>query len=439
MSDLDQHNKDRPPVWQAKRPMVIGFIALTVLVFGLGIWSVVTQLVGAVIASGSIQVQSNRQIVQHAEGGVVGSIFVRDGDFVEAGQALLRFDDTLTRSELAIIEGQLVEFSARAARLEAERDGVEAVSFTEVFKPESLGGLVTKNTEGQRRLFLARSETLAQETEQLQEQITQLEHEVEGTEAQLSSLRTQIELIGKEWESQSKLLGKGLTQSSRVTGLEREQASLSGEVGRLVASKAQVSGRIAATKLEILKLSTQRREAAIAELRDTELRMAELYERRLSLLERLSRMEVRSPTSGIIYGSTVFAERAVVQPAEPMMYVIPQDQPLVALARIDAISIDQVFVGQPATLRFPAFDQRFTPELTSSVKLVSADVFEDQNTGMTFYQAELTLTPEELAKLGDQDLLPGMPIEAYLTTDQRTPLSYLTKPLMDYFYRAFRG
>lgn len=439
MSDLDQYSNERPPVWQARLPIVVGFIALAVLVLGLGIWSVVTQLAGAVIASGSIQVQSNRQIVQHAEGGVVGNIFVRDGDFVEAGQALIYFDDTLTRSELAIIEGQLVEFSARAARLEAERDGAKDVSFSEVFISDTLDDRVAKNTEGQRRLFLARSETLAQETEQLQEQITQLEHEVEGTEAQLASLRTQIALIGKEWESQSKLLGKGLTQSSRVTGLEREQASLSGEVGRLVASKAQISGQIAATKLEILKLGTQRREAAIAELRDTELRMAELYERRLSLLERLSRMEVRSPTSGIIYGSTVFAERAVVQPAEPMMYVIPQDQPLVALARIDAVSVDQVFVGQLATLRFPAFDQRFTPELTSKVKLVSADVFEDQNTGVTFYQAELTLTPEELAKLGDQDLLPGMPIEAYLTTDQRTPLSYLTKPLMDYFYRAFRG
>ncbi|WP_371171665.1 HlyD family type I secretion periplasmic adaptor subunit [Aliiroseovarius sp. 2305UL8-7] len=432
-------------------PITVGFLALVVLVLGLGVWSVATRLSGAVIAMGTIQIQSNRQVVQHAEGGVVGEILVRDGDVVEASDMLIRFDDTLNRSELAIVEGQLFELAARSARLQAERDGADeiVVSHTALATtPEDNGAeqasdkiaqQIEEKLEGQRRLFRARIETQAKEAEQLQEQITQFEYQVAGTDAQIAALQSQLELIGKELDSQSKLLAKGLTQSSRVSGLEREKASLEGEIGRLNAAKAQIGGQIAATRIEILKLDTQRREAAITELRDTEFRMVELSERRLALLERLSRMDVRAPTGGIIYGSSIFAERAVVQPAEPMMYVIPQDQPLVAMARIEAVSIDQVFVGQPAVLRLPAFDQRFTPELNSDVARVSADVFEDQATGASFYAAELSLTPEELAKLGDQVLLPGMPIEAYLQTDERTPLSYLTKPLMDYFYRAMRG
>ncbi|MCK8485483.1 HlyD family type I secretion periplasmic adaptor subunit [Aliiroseovarius sp. S2029] len=432
-------SSEGPPVWRARLPITVGFAALAVLVLGLGAWSITTRLSGAVIATGAIQIQSNRQVVQHAEGGVVGEILVRDGDVVAAGDMLIRFDDTLHRSELAIVEGQLFELMTRSARLKAERDGAEEIIFSDALLAISSEQDNARKIDGQRRLFRARIETQAREAEQLQEQISQLEHQVAGTEAQITSLGSQLDLIGQELESQTTLLSKGLTQSSRVTSLQREQAALSGEIGRLTAAKAQIGGQIAATRIEILKLGTQRREAAITELRDTEFRMAELSERRLALLERLSRMDVRAPTSGIIYGSVLFAERAVVQPAEPMMYVIPQDQPLVAMARIEAVSIDQVFVGQPAILRLPAFDQRFTPELNTRVERVSADVFEDQATGTSFYAAELSLTPDELARLGDQALLPGMPIEAYLKTDERTPLSYLTKPLMDYFYKAMRG
>lgn len=435
----DMASPESSPVWRARLPITVGFAALAVLVLGLGAWSITTRLSGAVIATGAIQIQSNRQVVQHAEGGVVGEILVRDGDVVEAGDMLIRFDDTLHRSELAIVEGQLFELMARSARLQAERDGAEDIMFSDALLAISSEQDIARKIDGQRRLFRARIETQAREAEQLQEQITQLEHQVAGTEAQVTSLGSQLDLIGQELENQTTLLSKGLTQSSRVTSLQREQAALSGEIGRLTAAKAEIGGQIAAIRIGIVKLDTQRREAAITELRDTEYRIAELSERRLALLERLSRMDVRAPTSGIIYGSSVFAERAVVQPAEPMMYVIPQDQPLVAMARIEAVSIDQVFVGQPAVLRLPAFDQRFTPELNTRVERVSADVFEDQVTGISFYAAELSLAPDELARLGDQALLPGMPIEAYLKTDERTPLSYLTKPLMDYFYKAMRG
>jgi HlyD family secretion protein len=437
----------QPTVWRASFPITVGFVALIVLVFGLGIWSVSTKLAGAVIATGTVQIQSNRQIVQHAEGGVVGEIFVRNGDIVTAGQTLIRFDDTLSRSELAIVEGQLSEMWARSARLQAERDDLQTIPLPHEIQLQaglsdhSLNGTdkMTRAIEGQRRLFFARNETRAKQADQLHEQIAQLEHQIEGTNAQITALNTQLNLIAQDLDGQNKLLKKGLTHSQNVTTLEREKANLAGEIGRLNAATAQLSGQIATTKIDILRIDTQRREAAITELRDAEFRMVELSERRLSLLERLSRMDVRAPTAGIIYGSTIFAKRAVVQPAEPMMFVIPQNQPLVALARVEPLSVDQIFVGQAAVLRFPAFDQRLTPELLSDVQRVSADVFNDQATGASYYEVELSLDPKELEKLGDQDLLPGMPIEAYLKTGERTPLSYLTKPLMDYFYKAFKG
>ena len=173
-------------------------------------------------------------------------------------------------------------------------------------------------------------------------------------------------------------------------------------------------------------------------MRDIQFRELELTERRQSLLKRLQRLDIRAPVAGIVYGSTVFAQNAVVQPAEPLMYVIPQDQPLVVTARVEAIHIDQVHVGQTATLRFSAFNQRLTPEVAGHVLDMSADVFQDDLSGMTYYRVTLAPLAADLPKLEGHTLLPGMPVEAYLKTEDRTPLSYLTKPLTDYFGRAFR-
>lgn len=214
---------------------------------------------------------------------------------------------------------------------------------------------------------------------------------------------------------------------------------MAGRIGELIANLAQTKGQIASIKIEILSLRTARREEAITTLRDQQFQQIELIERKLSLSERLNRMNVRTPVNGVIYDSQVFAERAVVQPGAPIMYVIPQDQPLVIAGRVEPIHIDQVFRGQPAGLRFSAFEQRTTPELSGNVVDVSADALVDDVTGETYYRVEVLPGEGELRKLGDNTLLPGMPVEVFIRTDERTPLSYLTKPLTDYFNRAMRG
>ncbi|ABG31343.1 HlyD family type I secretion periplasmic adaptor subunit [Roseobacter denitrificans] len=429
----------QPRAWKATGPLMVGMTALLILVGVIGVWAVQARIAGAVIASGNIEVESNRQVLQHPQGGVVGALPVQDGDFVNAGDTVLRFDDTQLRSELAIIEGQLFEILARKARLKAERDGLDALPLSEELaelaeKDPSVQALI----DGQAQLFEARATSLQQSSEQILEQIAQAENQIEGATAQLAALETQRGLIEAELTDSQTLFDKGLAPASRVSSLQREQARLLGEIGSITASVAQLRGEIASLSIERIALTTRLREEAISTLRDLQFQEVELVQRRLSTMETLSRMELRAPVSGVIYGSRIFALQSVVSPAEPIMYIIPQDQPMVVAARVDPIHIDQVHVGQEATLRFAAFDQRLTPEIIGHVVRMSADVFTDEVTGMSYYEVKLVPKEGESEKLGGQVLLPGMPVEAFIKTAERSPLNYLAKPLTDYFTRAFR-
>ena len=429
---------DRPR-WTARWPLAVGFLALLLLVGVIGYWSVTARIAGAVISSGMIQVESNRQVVQHPDGGVVGEILAKDGDSVEAGQILLRLDDTLLASELKVIEDQLDEIAARKLRFTAERDDADGFDLTEDLRAridtdEDLFRMVA----AERQLFEARRSTLGNTFDQLEEQIRQTGNQIEGAEAQLEAQESQLELIAEERSNADSLLERGLAQASRVSALRREEAQLKGQSGALQAQIAQLQGRIAALRIEKLRLATTRQEEALSALRELSAQEVERAERARALRERLSRMELRAPVSGVVWGSRVFARQSVVTPADPILYIIPQDQPLIVAARIEAIHIDQVHVGQEVALRFTAFDQRMTPEILGQVSRLSADVFQDEVTGLSYYSAEMLPREDELDKLGQQQLLPGMPVEAFIKTAERSPLSYLAKPLADYFNKAFR-
>ncbi len=431
--------QDPNKVWSPGRPLILGFLALLVLVGGVGLWSAVSNIAGAIISSGSIAVEGNRQAVQHVDGGIVGEILVEDGDLVQAGDVVLRFDSMLMTSEMSIIESQLYEIVARKARLVAERDGADSVVFSpEIVAVGTQRPDIAELLEGHKRLFTARKATLEEQTTQLRERIRQFENQIIGTVAQIDAMADQQRLMEVELTSQRELLKNGLTQQGRVLALEREAASMKGTLGELEARAAQSRGQISETEIEILRLTSQLREEAITTLRDLEYREIELRERRLSMMETLARLEVRAPATGIVYARAVNTPGAVVRPADVLMYIVPQEQPLVISARIETIHVDQVNIGQAATLRLPAFDQRTTPELQGIVTKVSADAFTDEQTGMSYYSAELLPLEGEVEKLGDLVLLPGMPVEAYIQTGERTPLNYLVKPLADYFNKAFR-
>ncbi|MEM6387115.1 MAG: HlyD family type I secretion periplasmic adaptor subunit [Pseudomonadota bacterium] len=418
-------------------PLFVGVVALVLLVACIGFWSVRTQIAGAIIANGLIEVEHNRQVVQHAEGGTVGVILARDGDRVAAGDVVLRLDDTLLRSDIAVSELQLVELTARSARLEAEREGASSITLPRTLA-KTTDDTALAQIAGQQKLFEARLDSLDRELTQISESIAQTRNRIAGTEAQIAALNTQADLVAEDLANQVTLLEKGLVPGQRASNLRRDAARIAGEIGALTAKIAEYRGEIAGFEIERLKRVTTRREDAIAELRDIQFRELELTERLRGLRERLKRLDVRSPVAGIVYGSTVFAEQAVLRPADTLMYIVPQDQPLIVSARVDAIHIDQVHVGQAANLRFPAFNQRTTPEVAGRVLKVSPDVFVDQTTGLSYYEVDVMPLASELAKLNGNVLIPGMPVETFLKTDERTPLSYLTKPLTDYFGRAFR-
>lgn len=436
MNDLP---KDLQPKWPGTAPLICGIVALLLLIGGLGAWSVKARLSGAVVAPGLVQVERNRQVVQHPDGGVVGEILVKDSDRVDKGDILIRLDGRRQKSELSIIEGQLREIAARASRLRAERDDLAGIDFgRELTEMAETDPAVDSLLKGERTLFIARREAMEQETELLHEKNRQIENRIEGIGAQLDAMRQQEELLKGDLADQQALLAKQLTQSSRVSELLRETANLSGQIGRSEAEVAELKGQVASNDIALLQLSTRRREEAVSMLRDLQFREIELTERQIVLQDTLTRLDIRSPTGGIIYGMQVFAEQSVVQPAQPLMYIIPQDEPLVAQARVEAINIDEVYVGQDASLRFSAFDQRQIPEIGGQVKRISADVLKDDNTGLSYYSVDIQPLDSELGKLGKSQLLPGMPVEAFIRTGERTPLAYLLEPLTSFFGRAMR-
>ncbi|WGW04916.1 HlyD family type I secretion periplasmic adaptor subunit [Tropicibacter oceani] len=421
-------------------PMVLGLLALLVLVGGFGTWAATTQISGAIVASGQITVDQNRQVVQHPDGGVVSAILVQEGDTVAAGDTLLRLDPSVLQSKLTIIEGQYFELMARRGRLQAERDDAAEIHFAdEVLERAETDPEVAELVGGQRNLFNARRDSIAREIEQLGKRADQIQDQVKGIEAQQEALAEQLALIEEELTSQQKLLADGLTQASRVLALQREESRLLGSAGELTAQKAQAQGRITEIDIQILSLETQRREEAITTLRDLQSSERELAEQRRALIEQLSRMEITAPVGGVVYGMTVFTPRSVIRPADALLYLVPQDRPLVISARVEPIHIDQLFVQQDVSLRFSSLDQRSTPELFGRVVQISADAFQDEATQISYYRAEIKLNEGEMERLPEgAALIPGMPVEAYIRTADRTPLAYLVKPFTDYFAKAFR-
>ena len=425
--------------WPVSGPVWMGVLGILLLIGGFGIWAATSQIAGAVVASGQIEVEHHRQIVQHPDGGVVAEILTSDGQQVEAGQVLIRLDGALLKTELAIVEGQYFELLARRGRLEAERADAHEITFPEpLTQAATVHPALRDVMAGQQSLFLARSETLSKSLDQLSRQSEQIDAEMTGIDAQTVALGQQRALLEKELTDQRSLLAKGLAQAPRVLSLEREAARLDGQLGETTASHARAGTRKSEIDIARLRLTAQRREDAETELREMGHRELELAERRRALSDQISRLDIRAPVSGLVHQMQVTTPRSVIRPADAILYIVPQDRPLVIAARISPINIDEVSAGQLVRLRFAAFSARSTPEIEGHVTRISADALMDEATRATYYRAEIAIAPGETERLGGLALIPGMPVEVFIQTGERSPLTYLFKPLTDYFTRAFR-
>ena len=440
--------------------MVLGFGGMAILVGGLLGWGVFASISGAIIASGWVEVENQNQAVEHIGGGTVSEVLVRDGDRVVQGDLLLRFSDGQLRSEEAILQAQYVELAARRNRLEAEFLGAEAILWDEEIKAmAATDPRVQEILDGQVRLFWAREAARAGEVARLRERIGQAREEISGLQAQASSLEEQGVLIERELLAQRALFDKGLTRLDRLLALERAMENLKGQTGALAASIARARGKIAELEIQILQIDAQRIEEAEQQARDVQARENEVLERLASVRGSLEGMEVRAPVSGQVFGMTVFAPQEVVRPGEPILQIVPDDAGLVVTARLNTIDVDQVYPGQPAVLRFSAFSARETPEFDGHVVRVSPDAVHDPDSGLSWYDVELAMGAPvglgtenggdaQAAEAGDVPganrhaghlvLTPGMPVEAHIRTGERSVMSYLVKPVTDFFYRSLR-
>ena len=478
--------------FSARASLALGFASLAVLGTGLFGWGALASISGAVIASGRVEVATRDQVVEHAEGGSVREILVRNGDRVSAGAVLVRLDDTMLRSEEAILISKLVDLVARRNRLEAEFRGADTIDWdTALVRRAAVNREAQAILDGQQRLFEARHASREGQEAQLRERLGQMRKQVASLVAQGEAVAIETGFIARELEAERELFRKRMTEIRSLLELEREAARLAGQAGDIEARIAAARGRIAEIEIQILQVGTRRVEEAESQAREAQANEFEVRERLASVRERLKRMAVRAPVSGEVFNMQVFAEDEVVRPGEPIAQIVPRDADLVVRAQLDPIHVDQVHPGQEAVLLFSAFPARSTPEFAGRVVHVAADARHDQRSELSWYEVEVEMgaavaatediavvawagtmyerlsgrlralagSPAPLPAQGagsagvrsglpavpappvharDLALLPGMPVEVHIRTGERSPLSYLAKPLTDYFVRSLR-
>jgi membrane fusion protein, type I secretion system len=422
-----------------RKHLIFGLAVVLLLAGGLGGWASTVPISGALIAPGQVVVDSNVKKVQHPTGGVVGEVRVRDGDLVKAGDIVVRLDETVVRANLSIVNKALYGLWARQARLEAEQQGRNSITFPKMLldlanEPDARDVMVSET-----KLFDVRVTSRAGQKAQLRERVSQLNEEIEGLTSQEKAKDKEITLVEKELVGVRQLYEQRLIQLTRLTTLERDAARLNGERGQYIASRAQAKGKITETELQIIQVDKDMASEVSKDMRETTDKIGEFIERKVTAEDQLRRIDIRAPQDGMVLQSNVHTVGGVITAGDAIMMIVPQADDLSVEAKVAPQDIDKLQIGQQTVLRFSAFNQRTTPELNGKVSRVSADVTTDQRSGQTYYTIRVSMQPDEIKRLGEAKLVPGMPVEAFVQTGERTMLSYFMKPLSDQMLRSFRG
>lgn len=427
------------PVPTSFRGVVIsGLVLLGVTFGGLGTWAALAPLSSAAIASGVLTVASNNKLIQHLEGGIVKEIKVKEGDIVAAGDTLVVLDPTRAEAQVDIVRGQLDATLALEARLLAERSGADTVRFPESLTQNASDPDVAAIIESQKKLFEARKLSLEGQITILRKRIVQAREQIGGLEAQRDSNDRQITLIEDELKGLRELYDKGYAPRTRILALEREASRLLGERGQYGGEVSRVQQVIGETELQIIQVRKNFQEEVAKQLQETQNQIFDLRERLRAAEDVLTRTVVTSPEAGKVTGLKVHTVGGVVPPGDVMLQIVPDNDDLIIEAQLQVTDVDNVHVGQEADVHLTAFSQRVTPVVTGTVANVSGDRFQDQRTGLPYYTVRIIVSEEEREKLGDLQLLPGMPADAYIKTGEKTPLRYLFDPLIQVINRSFR-
>ena len=421
-----------------RRHLLGAGLSLCLLLAFLFFWFALMDISGAVVASGRLMVESDVKTVKHKEGGIVAEIFVEDGDTVDAGQLLVLLDNTVAKANLAVVTKQLDERLASEARLKAERDGKDTIDFPVALTDRENDPEIAAILDGQRRLLKARQASLAGRTDQLKEQVKQLESQNEGLRIQAAAKKEEIGLISRELAGLESLLEDSYVSTNRVYATRREKTRLSGEYGSLLSKISGNRLQISERDVLMLKAVEDYRAQVLKELEQTTSEIAELSERNVAAEDLLERMDIVSPRKGVVHQLAVHAKGGVISPSEQIMLIVPNEDPLIIKARVSPNDIDQIYPGQTALIRLPGLSRRTTPELNGIVTTVAAETTRDEITGADYFEVRIQLRKGEDERIKDAVLIAGMPTEAMIRTGDRSILSYLIKPLSDQITLSFR-
>jgi len=417
---------------------IIGFTVIFFSFGVLGAWAALAPIAKAVIANGLVKVDSNRKKLQHLEGGTVNTILVKDGDSVKKGDVLIRLDQVRAKASYAIVQTSYQSEMARVARLMAERDQHKEISFSEDLLNHKEDQEVFKLIDGQQRIFNARKNTLQGSIDILQQQILQLKEKLSGLRAQKRAKQRQLVLVREELEAVNKLFDKHYIDKPRILKLKREIAELNGDLGDFISELAETGEAISEKRQEILQRKNDFDQAVVDEIREAQTKILDLRERLEASSHVLNNIEIRSPSDGTVVSLAVFSKGEVIAPGATILEIVPINDSLLIEAKVKTTEIDNLLLGQKADVRLTAFDSKSTPILIGELNYISADAFEDERTGQSYFYVKVTVSDKELQKLKKQLLHPGMPAEVIIKIGERTVLEYITQPLTDALARAWR-
>lgn len=425
-----------PPI---RKTVIWGSAVALAFIGGFTAWSVFAPLATSAIAPGQVTVESNRQIVQNLEGGIIDQFVVEEGDEVKPGDTLLKLDTTQAEAAWKLNRAQLDALEAQEARIVAERDGLETI----YFPPRMVGqrGMnpdVEKILSGEETIFRTRADTVGNQLKILEQRIGQLRTQAGGVKAQERSAAAQLDFIAQEIRDVNFLLEKGLAQKPRLLALQRQAASLEGTVGELRAQLSRTEQQIGETELQILNLKNDRARTLAEELRAAQEKIADLEERLRAAADVLDRREVKAPIGGVVTDKKFFTVGGVIPPGAPILALVPKNDTMLIEARVNPMDIDIVQPGFVAKVRLSALRQRTTPPVDGTVRYVSADIMRDERTGQSWYTARVEVDRAQIDAIPDAKLYPGMPAEVIIVTGERTLANYLFSPLTQSFNRAMR-
>ncbi|NRP46001.1 MULTISPECIES: HlyD family type I secretion periplasmic adaptor subunit [unclassified Marinobacterium] len=418
------------------KPKAIGFVILFVC-FGLfGSWAYLAPIDGAAYAPGTVVVKSYRKTVQHLEGGIIKSLLVKEGDLVQAGDELIILDDTQYKAELGIVTGQVISLEATKARLQAERDQSQAISYPDKLLSQKNDTRVNEAIRNEQAVFEARKASRLGEVSVFEQRLAQIDEQITGINVRITSRKDLKKSYDDEIRELKSLLNDGFVDIQRIREIERRSAEVASEISDLKSNAALSKVKRSETELQILQLEKNFRTEVVDQLSQIEAKLFDLSERERALVARLERTIIRAPESGMVLGMQVHTIGGVVQSGAPILEIVPRNAELIVEAQVSPIDIDRVNEGLEVDVRFSAFNSQTTPVIYGKVNHLSADSLINKETGIPYYLAKIDIPSTELAKLGNKTLLPGMPADALIKTGERTLVTYLLRPATDALARS---